>query len=292
MANQPIYLKNYEVHKIAGLVVLFQPTEEVISIIETYVYQVEKLYLVDNSDIINNAIVNRLCVNKHVEYIPNGGNKGIAHALNRGAELALKNGYSWLLTMDQDTPLPKNYVSDLLESLKEYTANSVGIICPRYTGIKAEISGQYQNILLTMTSGNLLRLETYSTIGPFLDSFFIDHVDHEYCLRLALKGYLVVQVNAITLPHKPGKRIRLNFLGRFMEFSSHSPERFYYFCRNGYYVVSKYHKYFPGFTKLFLRLWLFELGKIIFQESRLLRMKLLFKSLADFYKGAQGKLNR
>ena len=64
---------------------------------------VEKLYLVDNSEISDNGIKKYFINNKKIIYIENNSNTGVAHALNQGAGLAITDGYDWLLTLDQDS---------------------------------------------------------------------------------------------------------------------------------------------------------------------------------------------
>ena len=284
-------IPNNSLRKIAAVVVLYQPTNELLSVVNSYVFQVEKLYAVDNSDDVEHAIIEKLTSFKNIHYVSNKGNKGIAHALNVGARMALNDGFSLLLTMDQDTYLPEKYVLKLVRAFEFYPLNTVGIVSPHYERLEHSIDEEYQRILVTMTTGNILNLEVYKKSGPFLESFFIDHVDHEYCLRLAASGYLVVQVNSVKLMHRPGKPKHVFLFGIMDNFSEHSPQRFYYFCRNGYYVVSRYNKLFPGFTKMFIKQWIKEVVKILFQKEKLTRISFLIKSIRDYRNKVQGKLN-
>ncbi|RRA47452.1 glycosyltransferase [Acidipila sp. EB88] len=48
-----------------------------------------------------------------VEYLPCPENLGLANAYNRALERALRKGAEWLLTLDQDTELPLDFLSRL-----------------------------------------------------------------------------------------------------------------------------------------------------------------------------------
>ena len=81
--------------KLAGLVVLYNPKENIMDTINNYINEVDVLYLIDNS----NSDNSNLFRNEKIKYIPNKSNLGIAVALNMGAKKAIKDGYDWLLTM-------------------------------------------------------------------------------------------------------------------------------------------------------------------------------------------------
>ena len=90
-------------NKIEGVVVLYHPDAVIIDNIGTYINELECLYVIDNSETYTDSIVEQLRYLSNVKYINNGGNKGIANALNAGAKLASAAGAAWLLTMDQDS---------------------------------------------------------------------------------------------------------------------------------------------------------------------------------------------
>jgi len=271
---------NQEDSLVAGTVVLFNPGEEVYETISTYIRQVARLFVIDNSTQSNPSILRRLQQTESIVYINNGGNKGIANALNRGCAEALRGGYKYLLTMDQDTALPANFVRDLMKGFVENASEMIGIIAPRYTA--SNNAEKYEKVPLTMTSGNILNLSAYLKIGPFLNELFIDHVDHEFCLRLRQNGYAVVQANEVMIIHRPGHLVSFKFFGKKVAFSSHSPIRLYYFARNGFYVGSQYRKSFPEFSVLFRNLLLKEIIKIPFESNKFLRLKMIIKGYRDY----------
>src|SRR5207302_5862994 len=50
-------------------------------------------------------------------YTPFPLNPGLAQAYNQAIEIAAEQGYDWILTLDQDTCLPANFVRELLHAV-------------------------------------------------------------------------------------------------------------------------------------------------------------------------------
>ena len=283
---------NHVNNTVAGTVVLFNPVNEVFDEISSYVNQLGRLYIIDNSIHYNNSLIEKLSKFDKVVYVDNKGNQGIAAALNRGAQLALQDGFRFLLTMDQDTSLSGTFVSNLMKGVIENDASQIGIIAPRYSPRSSKQVDRFQRVLFTMTSGNILNLSVYEKVGPFLEELFIDHVDHEYCLRLNKLGFKVIQDNMEEIIHRPGT---LRTVSARLSFSAHSPTRLYYFTRNGFYISKMYENDFPVFKRTFLKLLLKEIAKIPFEDSKMLRLRMIVKAFEDCKRkrfGAIGAINR
>ena len=76
--------------KICGVVVLYNPDDDINNKIKSYINIIDKLFVVDNSNQDNSNILKK---NKKIEYIWNKGNVGIAKALNIAAEKAYSEKY-------------------------------------------------------------------------------------------------------------------------------------------------------------------------------------------------------
>ncbi|MHB8208270.1 glycosyltransferase, partial [Mucilaginibacter sp.] len=81
---------------VCGVTVLYNADNTVIANIESYINDLDQLYVVDNSEPINEALIATLKKLPNCVYINNNGNKGIANALNVGAKLAVEAGATWL----------------------------------------------------------------------------------------------------------------------------------------------------------------------------------------------------
>jgi len=274
---------------IAGTVILYNSPLEVRDNISTYINQISKLYVIDNSTNPNKELIKELEKINKVEYISLNGNKGIAFALNYAAEQALSENYNLLLTMDDDTKTPDNMIDQMIDIWNNY-AYPIGILSGVHH-IKPD-NASYRTLPYTLTSGNLLNLDAYKKIGGFNDDLFIDHVDHEYGLRLNNNGYQVIEIPRIRLIHQLGYSRQIK-IGRYVigNYGSHSPTRLYYFARNGLYLARCYYKSEPYFVWTVLK----ELAKRFFkasflQDNREYRLKMLINGIVDGWKGKLGEL--
>lgn len=276
---------------IAGVVVLYNSPNETIENVLTYIDQIQRLYVVDNSTQSNNELITLLRSYSNVEYYSMNENKGIATALNWAASQAIKDKFNILLTMDDDTRTPALMIQRMID-FWNYYPNSIGIL----SGVHhtKPDKANYRELLYTLTSGNLLNLQAYQTIGPFRDDFFIDHVDHEYGLRLNQNDYKVIEIPDIRLEHRLGYTQRLK-IGSYVvgTFGSHSPVRLYYFARNGVYMSRQYFGSHPFFAWTVLE----ELGKrwikaVFLQDNRKERVSMLFTGIRHGWIGQLGRYSK
>ena len=276
---------------VSGAVILYNSEEKVIDNIQTYIMQVDHLFIIDNSEVINDTLKNKILKVPHSTYIFNGKNEGIAFALNKAADMAIKAGYKYLLTMDDDTSMPINGVQNMLTRASQYGVDNYGIIAGQFDSRKVSDSVTLADY--TITSGNLLNLSAYQDCGPFLESLFIDFVDIEYCFRLSKKNYKIVEVNSVELLHRLGtrKEISIFFNKLKKKWASHSPERVYYKVRNCIYVVRMY-KDIPNHLKLhFCRDLSMEVIHIVLlEDKKITRLKLLMKAVRDALSENLGKI--
>ena len=80
---------------VAGIVVLFEPTIDILQNIQSYIKQVKQLFVVDNSEHPDNRIIEKIKKINNAEYIGLNENVGIAAALNIGAKRAIEGGYEY-----------------------------------------------------------------------------------------------------------------------------------------------------------------------------------------------------
>lgn len=276
--------------KLCAVIILYNPDQNVINNISSYIYDLDKLYIIDNSDEKDIILVNKLKEYLNICYIDNHGNKGIAYALNVGCTAAIKNGYKWVLTFDQDSLVSLGMIEELLK----YKANNVAIISPfhadKYFPFN-KTDTMIQEVLSVATSGNLLNLEIFEKIGRFEEKLFIDYVDIEYCLRANTSGYKILLVNNAILKHKLGEISQHEFLGKKFYTSNHNYLRRYYNARNRVYVYRKYsfyHDYIKEDKKTFLK----EVVKIVlFEKDKVKKVYYILLGLWDSMHQKFGKLN-
>lgn len=234
--------------KIAAVVVLYNPSIDFINNIYSYFDFVSLLIIVDNSEIPNTLLLEKLSVNQKVKLISNNENTGIAKAINSGIKTAISYKFDWVLTMDQDSYFEKDMIIKYIEAFNKNTDKvNVAVFGPtteeNYSN--KSIRKIKKNTTL-ITSGSLINISTFNKIGGYNEKLFIDEVDHEYCFRAILAGYSIVQFENIRLAHTLGEKVEVKTILRQNKVKTfHSPLRLYYIVRNCSYIISKYKKKFP-----------------------------------------------
>ncbi|MGH8602776.1 MAG: glycosyltransferase family 2 protein, partial [Gammaproteobacteria bacterium] len=86
---------------------------------------------------------------------------------------------------------------------------------------------------------SLVDVATAHHAGGFREDYFIDQVDHEFCLRMRAHGYRVVITRRTVMEHSVGEPSGpyIPLLG---VMPSHSPLRKYYITRNTLITVADY----------------------------------------------------
>lgn len=163
-------------------------------------------------------------------------NRGVSGALNVG--LARSGRATWLLTFDQDSVLEPGFVQGLLESAPARDP-LVAIVAPRVVDATSGTVLQGGNhtepapARLVITSGALCRVAALKSVIGFREDLFIDHVDHDICLRLRSRGWTVWTTPNAVMKHSIGAmRASQVVPGLAVRNLHHSADRAYYKSRN------------------------------------------------------------
>lgn len=289
--------------KVAAIIVSYNPDNNLLDSINLLINQVERIIIVDNgseSEKKKNIKLIRDIDKEKIEIIFNEENLGIATALNIGVRSALKQGYNWILTMDQDSKVSKNMVEKMLEvynGIDEKERKDILSLFPNFVDERVQSIEEnsdmdtYEYVDADITSGNLLRAEVFDKVGFFDDSLFIDLVDTDFCMRLNEKNIKMIKVRDAILYHSLGESQSVKSIFGKFNTSNHSALRRYYMTRNRFYTWEKY-KDLNSFTlnrdkSLFKK----EFVKIILGEKdKVNKIKMVFKGYKDYKKGIRGKL--
>lgn len=278
--------------KISATVIWYNPGNENIGNIWTYLNYFEKLFIIDNSKNSNKELSKKLESTK-VKYIYNEGkNLGISGALNLACEKAIKEGFSWILTMDQDSSFDSKNIKEYFKIFNQIQNNNIGIISPNHILkndiIKTEEDKEFINTDHVMTSGNLLNLSVWEKVGRFDENLFIDEVDSEMCYRMIEKGYKIKQLNKIKMYHELGNLEKRNFFFRKVSILNHNYIRKYYITRNKFYMFKNYRRYRMRYIYYILNDFF---KVIVYEKDKVRKLKYMFKGIKDFFKNKMGKLN-
>jgi rhamnosyltransferase len=274
------------------VLVSYNPTEHLLKNIDALIPQVAEILIVDNGSSSDSLyILEQLSKKKSVKVEYNSNNLGIATALNQGVKYASKHGYEWVATFDQDSLAPANYIQTMLETYHSYNDlfcnKLVAIVAPRYQTDTGEIyfskekdnELNFSTIKTTITSGNLVRVAAFEKVGLFDNSYFIDYVDHEFCLRVRSKGWSIVESHRSLLLHSLGNSTLHKIGGFRIVTTGHSPIRRYYKYRNLIRTLKRYYWFEPWMLIKDLKCLFFEPLKILLFE------KDKFSKLGSIYKG-------
>lgn len=274
--------------KISGVVVLYNPKEEVITNIGTYIKKLEKLYVVDNSETSKKLIIKEILKNySNIEYINLKGNMGIAKALNIGIENFLNSDSDFILTMDQDSYFSEDNLEKLLKKIESEKESKDSIFSPRHKISDTRfIIKKDKFVKKVITSGNILTKELIKKVGKFNEDFFIDEVDHEYCFRARQKGCRIKVYGGIYLNHSLGERDKNNRLPKFLVPTHHNAIRRYYITRNKFFMIGKY----PELKIRYILTFFNDLVKVLlYEKDKLNKIKMMKKGYKDYKNNVKGK---
>jgi rhamnosyltransferase len=282
--------------KIASVIVLYQPADQVMETIRAVALDCSNVVVVVNSA--SNGFLSKVSEIKGVVLLNNRTNLGLATALNIGIQYAFEDcGADFVALLDQDSLPPPELISSLVAEALEINNVKLACIGPKLVDQKAltavYLINNTQNDVSKPrsipTSGSVISKEAFKVIGPMLEGLFIDGIDHEWCLRAYSKGYVVKVSDRLEMVHNMGD-VGINFFGQFKPIHL-SPIRHYYIIRNALYLSKL--SYLP------LRWRVSELIKTLrralvylaISKDRLITMRSIYHAVIDGLRGQLGPLD-
>jgi rhamnosyltransferase len=287
--------QNNNMVKFAAVIILFNPDKSVLNNIKPYQDKVSKLYIIDNSIAPDYQIESFIASSETGVYIHDGANMGIAARLNQACELAINDGFEFLLTMDQDSSFEAEMLSQYLNCVSHYSdKTNVSMFGINHTTPVEAAGCSFYKVHTLITSGSIINLSIFKKINGFNEQLFIDLVDFEYCFKSVLQGYEVILFSNIFMNHQIGESSSHWSLKNLQAStrSFHSELRLYYMLRNYLYMKKIYEKEFKkeldDYKKdLFHRIK----NNLLYKSHRLQTLQLLLKAWKDFRSNKMGKLN-
>ena len=282
--------KGGSVPKIAAVVLLFHPSEEVLSHIESYREHVDRLYVIDNTDEadLSASMREKLLTLPHVTLIHQYENIGVAKALNLALNAAEKEGFTWLLTMDQDSWFDAKVLADYLAHFIVCEKDaSLGLFSPLHNAkfVDHSLKIPCTKVETVLSSGNLVSVKAALEAGGYDEALFIDEVDHAFCFSLQKHGYAVYMDHTVYVNHMLGTPF-----GTYGNIKLYASERLYYMLRNYLYLKENYADSFPEFFhKRDRYLVTFFMKQLLFGKERIKNISMLKKGYSDYKRGIYGK---
>jgi rhamnosyltransferase len=301
---------------VAAAIVTYFPDGQFPDRLDEVLKQVGRVVIVDNgSDERSFASVELYRGREGITILRNSGNLGIATALNQAMVVLKSEGYKWVLTLDQDSTVTPDFVSALVDSVaadpNPHEVAMVGALrrdlgtgnsehrwlrpkrgFPLFERVTCDHIDS-DGVTLVITSGTLTNLEVFSRLGGFEDSFFIDLVDSEYCLRVRAAGYRTLVTCRAVLLHSLGSKRQVKFFGAVVSPTHHTALRRYYLFRNAFHVSRSYGRLFPHwFVYQMIALIEIILGVIAFEDNKIVKLKACALGAWDGIRGRTGSANR
>jgi GT2 family glycosyltransferase len=146
-------------------------------------------------------------------------NHGLLGAYEAALDRMRKEGYDWLLTLDQDTALPANFFSAIEPGLRAaegdprigaivpHLAEGARLLSPAYVGLcrttpmPAAFAGVPSRESRAFNSAALLRAAALEEIGGFDPYFWLDHLDSWLHHQLYVHGWRMYVLDSVHLEH-------------------------------------------------------------------------------------------
>lgn len=228
--------------KISAVIVTYNPDiGRLAAELEALHRQVDQIFIFDNCSSPDRHP--RLALSSDLNSIvvlDNSLNKGLGAALNAGAEMALAQGATHLLFLDQDSVPGVDMVRRLAAAIAAADVGQLAAVGPAWVDARTrarniperESPGTSRDTNFLITSGLLMPSEVYRTVGPFDEGLFVDSTDREWCFRAKFLGYGLRAVESAIMTHQLGDQ-PLRLFGKVLGgWTRHSPQRLYYMMRN------------------------------------------------------------
>lgn len=216
--------------------------------ISTILPQVDTLLIIDNGSENINEIQIACIPYNNIHMICNGRNLGISKALNQACDMASQLGAEWILTLDQDSVCTSNIIKKYEDYIHNNKDNNslASLTCHMNDRSLSDFSitdTREVEVDFCITSGNYIKIDVWRNLGKFDNSLFIDKVDTDYCYRLIVNAYKIIELPFYGLLHEIGSNSkRYKFFGKEFIVFNHTPFRCYFIIRNQIYFARKHRK--------------------------------------------------
>ena len=173
-----------------------------------------------------------------VSVIRNTRNRGIGRALNHGLALAHQINCPWLLTVDQDSTVDREYALHMVEYADQLVSRGLpigalgaGLVHDVSGPLKypcTSLGGDQSGVTITpevVQSGTLWSVPAMVQMAGFNEGLGMDAIDAAACLGLRSKGLLVAINPTAEIRHQIEGAQQFSIAGRRFMVTGHSPTR-------------------------------------------------------------------
>lgn len=239
--------------------------------ISTYLPWVDKLLVWENTpqrDSSISELSNKFSYDR-IEVKTTGQNEFLATPFNFAVNYAKENGYTHILLMDQDSYFEEDHFEAYINEIKNCVDSSIGVFSPNRDIV--DQLGTFKEIPHAISSGSIIPIRVFETVGFFREGFLIDALDIEFCYRVRKMAYKVVCNTSIYLFHSLGyKQKNVGITTQ-----NYSAQRTYYIVRNHIITFSLFGAQAPKGAKFDFYKYkiVYRLIKIFLEKNSLQKIK-------------------
>lgn len=279
--------------KILGLISCYYSDPKKISEnILSFINDIDHLILWENTPFKDSKVaeITEILHNQKIEIRTTGKNEYLADPFNECIEWGYKNGFTHVLTMDQDSYFQTHHFAKYLENIKAYTKNDVAMFGPS-SNSREEVKDTNSQVDYTFLSGAIFPINIFIELGKFNKELVIDAIDTEYCLRAQKNTFKTIVFKNIYLFHNMGYRTK-HWSG--VTLVTYSAQRSYYYLRNTFWLWKEYPIYFSTeYKKRFIKYRVFyRLLKLIFEKHSLQKFKAICTAIYHYKVNKLGRFDK
>lgn len=292
--------------KIGACIITYNPNLTVLQKgVESLLPQVEKIIIIDNGSKIEPDIKCFCSQYEKVQLFCLEENKGIATATNIALQEFINQDFDFVLTSDQDSNYPENYISNFKKNKNVLNDDNIAVYTPvffdenenDYADIiveskvfmkKIKASEEYTDVFHAIASGMIINLKHLHEIGMMDENLFIDWVDLEFCWRVRYFKKRIICCRNMTIHHKLGDEAK--DIG-YRKVSLRSWIRNYYITRNSFYLAI-HTNYLRKISKLvlFLKSFRYIIGYTVLCKEHFTNLRYTVRGMHDGIHAYLGKI--
>ena len=186
-------------------------------------YKNFKIILIDNES--QNSFPDEINKSEKIQIIKNENNEGFSRANNQGIKYSIKNGFDYVLLLNNDTLIKNDLIDSLIQQSSNLNQKIIQPLILNYDGTKIWNAGGKINNFFgtfeTLKKGKsfknfksdknltewftgccvLIKSEIFNHVGYFDERFFAYYEDVDYSIRLKKMGYSIALMTNSYLQH-------------------------------------------------------------------------------------------
>ncbi len=278
--------------KILGIVSSYYPDmDEFERNIRSYLSELDSLIIWENTPAKESKIETLIqkIGDPKIEFRSTGKNEFLAYPFNETIKFAEKEGFTHILTMDQDSFFNEGHFKCFVEKVRNTVNATVAIFTPAIN-TNENLNDEIFPLTFAPSSGSIYPVTIFKNVGYFREDFLIYPIDVEFCFRVRKNGYIINCYSDILLNHKMGYAAK----GKFgLMLNNYSAQSTYYMIRNNIILWKEYPDEISNKGKQFFIKYkiIYRALKIGFENDSLLKLKAIFMGLFHGYLGRTGSYN-